>query len=97
MVSPSSRRRAVEHVREKLPRLSERRACRALGVARSLCRYRRRAPQKDVALTKRMRALSSRHPRLGCLKIGALLRADGFVVNKKRIERLWRQEGLAVP
>lgn len=97
MVSPSSRRRAVERVREKMPRVSERRACRALGVARSLCRYRRRAPEKDLALTRRMRRLSSRHPRYGQRKIWALLRAEGFMVNRKRIERLWQQEGLAVP
>jgi len=44
-----------------------------------------------------MRALSSRHPRFGYRRIAALLRAEGFEVNSKRVQRLWRLEGLAVP
>lgn len=96
-MSPSSRRRAVDHVREKLPRVSQRRACRALGVPRATCRYRPRAPEKDRALARRMRALSSRHPRFGYRRIAALLRQEGFAVNRKRVQRLWRLEALAVP
>lgn len=96
MVSPSSRRRAVSHVRGKL-RISERRACRALGVARASCRYRPQDPARDRPLVGRMRALSSRHPRYGYRRITALLREEGFAVNKKRVQRLWRLEGLAVP
>ena len=97
MVSPSSRRRAVERVREKLPQVSERRACRALDVHRGTCRYRPRNPDKDRALVRRMRALSSRHPRGGYRTVAALLRSEGFAVNRKRVQRLWRLEGLAVP
>jgi len=97
MVSPSSRRRAIEQVRRVLPRISQRRACRALGVARGTCRYRPRDPDKDRALVRRMRALSTRHPRFGYRRIAALLEGEGFAVNRKRVQRLWRREALAVP
>jgi transposase InsO family protein len=97
MVSPAARRRAVVHVRGRLARVSERRACRALGVARASCRYRPRGLERDRQLVRRMRALSSRHPRYGYRRIWARLREEGFAVNRKRVQRLWRQEALAVP
>jgi transposase InsO family protein len=97
MVSPSSRRRAVSQVSGQMRGVSERRVCRALGVLRSTCRYR---PRKDVAetrLRRRLHVLSSRHPRYGYRRVAALLRSEGFAVNRKRVHRLWREEGLRVP
>lgn len=44
-----------------------------------------------------MLALVRRHPRYGYRRIWALLRAEGWRVNRKRVYRLWRQEGLKVP
>jgi putative transposase len=89
-------RRAVEHVRRELG-VSERRACRALGVHRSGVRYRAKAsPQRD-ALVRRMHELARKHPRYGYRRVAALLRREGWRVNTKRVHRLWRREGLKVP
>jgi len=44
-----------------------------------------------------MLGLVRRHPRYGYRRVWALLRAEGFTVNRKRVYRLWRKEGLKVP
>lgn len=54
-------------------------------------------PQRDAALVKRMLALSAKYPRYGYRRVCAKLRDEGFVVNRKRVHRLWRKEGLKVP
>ncbi len=48
-------------------------------------------------LTKRVRELASSHPRFGYRRITALLRTEGWRVNRKRVHRIWRLEGLRVP
>lgn len=77
-------------------RVSERRACRVVGQPRRTQQYpvRRRAARERVVA--RMRALSQRHPRYGYRRIGVLLGREGFRLNHKRMERLWRVEGLQV-
>lgn len=77
--------------------LSQRRVCKALGVARSVVRYQAQRPQKDRELVRRMRELATQHPRFGYRRVAALLRADGWRANTKRVQRLWRREGLKVP
>ena len=82
--------------------VSERAACRATGQPRSTQRYRsRQSAQRrsaERALCDRMRELALRHPRYGYRRIAALLRQEGFdEVNRKRVHRLWRKEGLKVP
>jgi transposase InsO family protein len=77
--------------------LSQRRVCKALGVARSLVRYEARLPGKDSGLVARMRELAKQNPRYGYRRIAALLRADGWRVNNKRVRRPWRQQGLKIP
>jgi transposase InsO family protein len=54
-------------------------------------------PGDEPLLVGRMTALASEYGRYGYRRVGALLRAEGFVVNHKRIARLWRREGLKVP
>ena len=54
-------------------------------------------PSDEPRLVKRMVDLASEYGRYGYRRVGALLRAEGFHVNHKRVERLWRQEGLKVP
>jgi transposase InsO family protein len=77
--------------------VSERRACRALDQPRSTQRY-EPAPQGDEGqIIRRMHELVRRHPRFGYRRITAMLRAEGFGVNFKRVYRLWRREGLKVP
>ena len=77
--------------------VAQRRACRVLDQPRSTQRYTPRAPDRDRPLVQRMLDLVRRHPRYGYRRITALLRQDGWAVNRKRIHRLWRQEGLKVP
>jgi len=96
MVSPTRRRDAVNYL-TKRHRVSERRACKIIGQHRSTQRYRRIAPDFELKLVKRMNQLAERYPRYGYRRIWALLRTEGFEVNKKRIERLWRLEGHRVP
>ncbi len=54
-------------------------------------------PDYEVRLVKRMNELAAQHPRWGYRTIAALLRGEGWQVNKKRVERLWRLEGHRVP
>ena len=77
--------------------LSERRACRALGVPRSTLRYPGVEPERDKELLLRIKELARKHPRYGYRRVTALLRRDGWAVNLKRVHRLWRAAGLKVP
>jgi transposase InsO family protein len=89
-------RQAVEHLETSFE-VSERRACRVVGQARSTQRYRGVRGGKDAALSAELRRLSAEHPRAGYRMATALLRRAGLKVNAKRVQRLWRQEGLKVP
>lgn len=91
---PAQRRAAVLHLQERFG-FSQRRACRLVGAARSTVRYRRRGSD-DAALRDRLRELATERPRFGYRRLYALLRRDGITVNHKRVERLYRAEGLAV-
>ena len=77
--------------------ISERRACRALGVPRSSQRYVGTEREREEELLLRIRALAREHPRYGYRRIRALLVREGWSVNLKRVHRLWRREGLKVP
>jgi len=77
--------------------VSERKACEVVGQPRSTQRYEPAEPDDEKALVKRMRELSAEHPRYGYRRVWALLRQEKFAVNKKRVHRLWRREGLKVP
>jgi putative transposase len=87
----------IEHVRRTLA-VSERRACKALGQHRSTQRKTPRGRDDEAALTADIVALARQYGRYGYRKIAELLRSwPGWVVNDKRVERIWRQEGLKVP
>lgn len=60
-------------------------------------RYQVRSSTEERRLVERMRALGQAHPRFGYRRVWALLRAEGWQVNRKRIRRLWRAHGLKVP
>jgi len=90
------RREAVIHVRETLT-VSERRACRVLGQVRRTQRYTSTLSDDETILVANVVSLASEYGRYGYRRITALLRADGWRVNHKRVERIWRQEGLKVP
>ena len=86
----------MSRVREQLG-ISERRACRVLSQPRSTQRRRPQTPDDEPALTANIIALAKQYGRYGCRRITALLRTAGWMVNKKRVERIWRREGLKVP
>ncbi|HAQ4626979.1 TPA: IS3 family transposase [Enterococcus faecium] len=99
LLSPDRRRAAVDHLKRKL-RVSERMACRLVGLSRSA--YRRplkgnTVADPDRALRKWLRAWAKDHPRYGYRRAYHDARAEGWVVNHKKIQRLWRDEGLRVP
>ncbi len=96
MVSPSRRRDAVTYLCRR-HNVSERRACKVVGQHRSTNRYRPVPAELELRIVARMNELAAAHPRYGYRRIWALLRAEGFAVNRKRIERLWRLEGHRVP
>lgn len=78
--------------------VSQRRACRALGVSRSSQRYEgREAGEEERRLASRIHELVRRYPRYGYRMMAAKLRQEGWRVNVKRVYRLWRREGLKVP
>jgi putative transposase len=86
----------VEHLRQGFE-VSERRACRVVGQTRSSQRYVSMKVGKDAALAERMFALSTENPRYGYRRVWALLGREGWAVNKKRVQRLWREAGLRIP
>ena len=77
--------------------VSERRACRVLGQHRSTQRKGPRRPDDEAALTAAIIEHARQFGRYGYRRITALLRRDGWSVNRKRVERIWRREGLKVP
>ena len=87
----------MNKTRKGLKDVSERRACQVLAQPRSTQRYVARTRDDEKALVQRMLELVRRHPRYGYRRVWALLRRDGFRVNRKRVYRLWRKEGLKVP
>ena len=77
--------------------ISERFACRVLGQHRSTQRKISKTTDDEAALTAEIIALAIQYGRYGYRRITALLRNAGWVVNVKRVERIWRREGLKVP
>jgi putative transposase len=87
---------AVEHAQIELG-VSERRACRVLGQARAVQRHTPVVRDDEDQLTGRIVELAAVYGRYGTPRINAMLRREGWRVNHKRIERIWRREGLKVP
>ena len=77
--------------------VSERFACRVLGQHRSTQRKTPQSRADEAALTADIIRLASRYGRYGYRRITAMLRSEGWTVNAKRVERIWRREGLKVP
>ncbi len=77
--------------------VSERRACKTLKQHRSVQRRLPKVRSDEAALTIAITELATKYGRYGYRRITALLRQAGWHVNSKRVERIWRQEGLKVP
>lgn len=76
--------------------LSVRRACRVVGLGRSTQQYQPRPKADEAPLRQRLRELAEQRRRFGAPRLYVLLRREGWVVNHKRVERLYRAEGLAL-
>lgn len=76
--------------------LSERRACRLVGMARTSCRYAPQRQGQEENLKARLRTLAGERRRFGYRRLTVLLRREGPAVNHKRVYRLYREEGLTV-
>ena len=94
MVTPAQRRDAVTHLKSA-HQMSERRACKIAGVNRALVRYRAKTPS-DAPLRDRLKALAHERRRFGHRRLHVLLRREGWAVNKKRVQRIYREERLMV-
>ena len=94
MVTPAARREAVALLRERME-VSERRACTMIGTCRMTVRYRSQRPD-DGRLRERMKALADERRRFGYRRLHILLRREGYVVNHKRLFRLYKEERLIV-
>src|SRR4051794_5354782 len=96
LLSPARRRVCIEHVCRELG-VAERRACAALGQHRSTQRKVPRGRDDEERLSADIVELARQYGRYGYRKIAELLRRVGWLINDKRVERIWRREGLKVP
>ena len=92
--SHSLERKAVAHLVVHHG-MSERRACKATGLCRMTMRY-KTTREDDTALRERMKAIAHERRRFGYRRLHVLLGREGFVVNHKRLFRLYREERLPV-
>jgi putative transposase len=95
-VSPARRRDAVQHLQRVLG-VSQRWACQLVGQHRSTQRHWLVESDRDRALREQLRQFSRAHPRWGYRRAHAVLCEQGWTVNRKAVQRLWREEGLRVP
>lgn len=99
MVSPRSKRAAAHHLICELG-LSERKACAVVDLPRSTFRnpvQGQRESDPDAGYRSWLCSCAKKHPRWGYRRAHAQARADGWCVNHKKTQRLWREEGLRVP
>ncbi|MGH8513349.1 MAG: IS3 family transposase [Gammaproteobacteria bacterium] len=94
-MSPSRQRRVVRMLQDRLG-ISERRACRYAGQHRSTQRHAPLVAGDDAALRAALRQISRNRPRCGYRRAHQLLLEQGWRLNRKRTQRLWREEGLRV-
>ena len=76
--------------------LSERQACKLTGLGRATYRYKHTA-KDDQGVRERLRVLAAQRPRFGAPRLTVLLRQELGTVNHKRVERMYREEGLQLP
>ena len=94
MVTPAAHREAAAYLQSTYE-MSQRRACRVIGTDRASVRYQATRPD-DAVLRERLRSLAQERRRFGYRRLHVLLRRQGEVVNKKRVQRIYREERLTV-
>ena len=95
LVSPSRRRAAVLMLKDRLD-VSERRACQIAAQHRSTQRPEPLRAADDAALRAALRKISEERPRWGYRRLHRLLRREGWTLNRKVTQRVYREEGLHV-
>lgn len=90
MVTPAGKRKAVAHLVDAHG-MSERRACKAIGCCRMTMRY-RTTRADDASLRERMRAIAQERRRFGYRRLHVLLKREGYLINHKKLFRLYREE-----
>ena len=93
-MSPQSRRKGVEFLRVK--EVSQRRGCALLKIGRSSFYYKSHRAD-DTELIEQLAAIAGKYKRYGSPRAHALLRREGIIVNHKRVERVWKEQGLSLP
>lgn len=91
---PADRRSVIVSLREN-HQFSERQACIIVGLCRSSYRYEAK-PKNDTVIRDRLRELAEQRHRFGAPRLHILLRREGYLINHKRTERLYREEGLSL-
>jgi putative transposase len=94
-VTPTARRRAVGYLQATY-QFSQRRACRLIQAHRTTMRYRHQRRADEAELRQRLHTLAGQRPRWGYRRLHVLLQRERGVINRKRVYRLYRLEGLAV-
>ncbi|MDH2356491.1 MULTISPECIES: IS3 family transposase [unclassified Bradyrhizobium] len=94
VVTPAGKRKAVAHLVDAHG-MSERRACKAIGCCRMTMRY-RTTQADDTSLRQRMRAIAQERRRFGYRRLHVLLRREGYLINHKKLFRLYQEEKLTV-
>src|SRR5438309_10930286 len=95
MVVPAGLRAVVSYVEVEY-QMSERHACRLMGLGRTTHRYRARKAERDSELRARLKKLAAKRMRFGYRRLTAMLVREGMPTNHKRVYRLYREEGLAM-
>ncbi|MCA9915885.1 MAG: IS3 family transposase [Anaerolineae bacterium] len=93
MVSPHAKRQTVRYLVDEYP-MSERRACQVVDMPRSTARYQPQGQADEAQTVEAVRDFAYRFPQHGYRHITALMQREGYEINHKRVERIWRQEGL---
>ncbi|WP_430448561.1 IS3 family transposase [Rhodophyticola sp.] len=94
VVTPAAKREAAAHL-QACHGMSERRACRVIDADRKSVRY-RSIRDDDGALREKLRDLANQRRRFGYRRLHILLRREGVMINRKKTQRLYKEEGLAV-
>jgi putative transposase len=94
VVTPAAKREAAAYLKA-CHGMSERRACRVIDADRMSVRY-CSVRDDDAALREKLRDLANQRRRFGYRRLHILLRWEGVMINRKKTQRLYREEGLAV-
>ena len=76
--------------------ISERRACGLMGLSRTVLRYRAAGDRDQGRLREAIKSLAAQRRRFGYRRIHALIRREGGAVNRKRLQRIYHEEGVQV-